>query len=1319
MPSSQTIEGGMQLRITEGGLSKLVEDLRLMVNDSLQDLSVSEQQIVNSSIGTLTLCSGGCPLSVNLDGLALQVADADTLLMDTALAIDTDLTLYGYPIVGSDFSCSFRMTTDPSAPLHVVAEIGFFIRDEDGELRVEVQGIRSLDLSGIDFHVHDCGFLTDVLDWFGDVLEQLLDWLGDVVSNPLGNWLTNNLILPWLQPYIDQMLPDPMGIEGQVDIGALLSAFSPGTKGKLEMRMTPGGYVNLLQGGISLGVITGLNSDRDPTTRGDVADEYGVKEYSEGALCVPPFPTLDLQPFVQAGDMTVVPTRNTFALNVAGELSGTMDESALTYQSGPKAGQVADLAIGISQYFLNLAGFHIINSGGLCVTMGTEQVSMLTVGMFALVVPSLGNLIDPMENDAPMKMVLRPQWPIEFSFGQGTEDSPLITATFRDLQIDFYPFAEQRYVRAMTMGLDLNIGVNLVTDVNDEGLVVVKPTILGLDEQNVTVRVHNSELIEETPEELEALLPSIMSMITPMLSSALGDGFAIPTLGNGMTMGGLEFRANAHQDILLVLGSVEHVSNPLPLPIVDTWARVDRVSVGSPEAIRADLISGDSEALPRVELTLGAQSPVSGEFEWQYRVDDGFWHPYGTKRHVTVTDGLLLKPGWHDIDVRARYKGVTKTVDRSPARVRVLVDPLGPKVSLSRDGDQVVIHALDAVTPREDLVYEACSRPGHWTRLTGNELSLSRARALADACGGKFGVRVTDEAGNRTEAWQDGVLLSMDSDAIDGVVGGGRGFGCSTVPSSSGLLWVLGLLFLLVFRRLRSASPAPRESLVPFLATGLGLAALVGLGGCPDKAPGANNNNEGPACRLPEDCADMVCQDGQIPFCVDGRCQCTDDLPLGMVGTHSSMAVVSGPTAYVASYNRTYGDLVVARFSPPGVIPHHLYQEGGDGWEFVDGVPAGPVEMPNSKVRGGVANKGDNVGTYTAVAADMNRQPVVAYHDETHGSLKFAWYDGQSWHIHVVDDGMSDDPEEGDAGWYNAISPRPSDNAPGIAYMAPVIATGDASEPYVCQLRFAQAGKDDPDSPQDWTIYVIDQVTVPELPADAPIPDWPRCTGLFPSVVRLPDGRPVVAYYDSLHGNLMMSEMIDDGQSPAYFADPVIVDGEDDQGRDTGDVGLFVSLAVTPGSPDPVYHFAYVDRNLSELYYLNSTMTERQVVDDGYRMEENEVTGLPMPVFHFMGWDAQILVRDSTAYIFYQDSTDHALRLATGQVGDGDWTFEVLAGEEDPFTGAYGFYIGLAPQGGTLYVSSYVINEHAKPDILGNDAVRYFVEIFEKQIAPE
>src|SRR5207247_122846 len=101
--------------------------------------------------------------------------------------------------------------------------------------------------------------------------------------------------------------------------------------------------------------------------------------------------------------------------------------------------------------------------------------------------------------------------------------------------------------------------------------------------------------------------------------------------------------------------------------------------------------------------------------------------------------------------------------------------------------------------------------------------------------------------------------------------------------------------------------------------------------------------------------------------------------------------------AYVSAYNTTYGDLMIGHVAS-GVVTN---------WEFVDGIPeTSAPDNPLSQVRGGIRDKGEDVGRYTSVQVTSRGDPVIAYYDVTHAALKYASFGAVRWHTHVVDQGL-------------------------------------------------------------------------------------------------------------------------------------------------------------------------------------------------------------------------------------------------------------------------------------------------------------------------
>jgi hypothetical protein len=74
----------------------------------------------------------------------------------------------------------------------------------------------------------------------------------------------------------------------------------------------------------------------------------------------------------------------------------------------------------------------------------------------------------------------------------------------------------------------------------------------------------------------------------------------------------------------------------------------------------------------------------------------------------------------------------------------------------------------------------------------------------------------------------------------------------------------------------------------------------------------------------------------------------------------------------------------------------------------------------------------------------------------------------------------------------------------------------------------------------------------------------------------------------------------------------------------------------------------------------------------------------------------------------YQDATTHELLVS--QKNGSVWRRAAIAGTEDPFTGAYGFFASAAVGGNNLVVSSWVINQSADEN---------WVEVFVRPLVVE
>ncbi|MBX3157639.1 MAG: hypothetical protein KF773_16815 [Deltaproteobacteria bacterium] len=1255
MPRDQTVEGGAQIRVTPAGFQKMTSILPGVLNQQLGAGFCIPQ---GSALGVTYCfqnngqCAPGCKVNVTLNSLQTTVTSAQRLNLKLNASANTSVRVS--PPIFSD--CTLSITANS---VKADLDIALGINPGNGELTVNLDRINSTDLSGVNFS--GCS----VLSFVGNLVVDILDsFLGDFIIQ---------LLTPAINNIIQGFLPNPLGIAGMMDVGNLLESISPGTEALMEARIVPGGYVQLTNNGMSLGVITGLNADEDPSTRGP-----GLT--SEPNLCVPPLPPPN---FAVPPASLPLTSRSTFALGAAGTLSGSPEPNA-------------DLAMAISETTLDLAGHHAVTSGMMCLGVGTTLVSQLNVGTIGILVPSLSELASEKGND-PLLLVTRPQRALDFTIGDNTTQSPALTIGISHMEVDFYAFLYERYVRAFTLDLTMNIGVNLEFEQPPGMPAVIKPTLVGISADQVEIKVLNSQFVRETPQKLEMVLPSVFSLITPLLGN-LPD-IAVPSFA-GFSLGNLRVqKITTSQDEFLALfaslgpsmamrtlaqqdhftadavAAMDAQLTPPPPPAAGLVKLVG-VTTPAPEKVRSALAKEAGGAMPEVEFRVDRTDAQGRELEWAYNLNGGLWHPYvkpvGNK--LVVRDTAFAWQGKYAVGLKSRVAGDYRTVS-AVTTTPVIIDSVGPRIFVEKaawDGDTWSVPSHDVVS-EHDVKY-AFGRPGEdqpsspW--FEGAHISLRRGDMTPYLVDRELVVFVEDEAGNRT------IALVAPFHGQPGE--GGCDCEAQSAPGPGGLV-LMGLVGLALVRRRRLSRAARVARAVAMRLARRGVVANVvvwaGLSVALSAIPGCSCGNATESCETNQDCSGAECTDSQLPFCLDGVCICNDNIPLGHLGPYSDVATGADGSIWVSAYHQSYGDLVVARVEP-GRVPD-------DAWEWVDGVPAGaPVVVPDSKIRGGVAEKGDDVGMYTSIQVAPDGSPMVSYFDAKHASLKFAVKQADGWKLHTVDAGTGGLDGAGSlVGMYTSLTLRSDDGRPGIAYLAHV---SDGVNVHA-EVRFAASQVAVPTSAGDWMTWVVDTAPLPEVdPSKPPIYPLPEGLGLFIDSARLPNQAPVVVYYDRGAGDLRMAKF---DPARGQFAPAVVLDGSGKV-----DAGWSPTVGVDRNG---VVHVAYVSATGDNLMYVTDQPNARpELVDDGRRIVGTTVDGLPKPEYHFVGDDASItLVNSGTLpVIVYQDATTQQLLLATKQQ-NGTWLRDDIAGATDPWPGAYGFFAASSATPAAIVMSTWVIDQ--------------------------
>jgi len=1267
VPRDQTVEGGAQIRVTPQGFQKISQALPAVLNQSLAGGFCVPRGEVGSCTGGFPNtgacycagnagpgCNPGCKanVSINPGGLTISATTANSLRVNLSLSISTQIVLTGRLLGASLGSCTLNVSTPD---LNGSFNIALGVKAADGELDLRLASINAFQLN---LDINGCGFLGDIASLVGDLI--------DAVNGSFLNQFVFAALTPAINSLLQSMLPNPLGLAGMMDIGNLMEGVSPGTDGFMEARMVPGGYADVVNSGLSIGVITGLNADEDPSTR-----TAGLT--SEPHLCVPP---LSAPNFAIPPAQLPLSARNTFRLDRAGAFAG-----------GAGNEPNADLAMGISETTLDLAGHHLVTSGGMCLGVGTSFINQLNVSTIGLLVPSVADLGSDQGND-PLLLVTRPQRALDFTIGNNTPASPALTIHIQNMEVDFYAFLYERYVRAFTMELTMNVGINLDFQQMPGMPAQIVPSIVGISSSEVQVKVLNKEFVKETQTRLEMVLPSVFDLVTPLLGQL--PAIDVPTFA-GFSLSNLSIqKVTTSQDEFLAiyasLGAAAMLKKPdamtqfdaalaqamqhqLVAEGIQSTGKAKLVGVDTPDVarVRRALTNEPQGAMPEVVFEVDRTDSQGRELEWAYNLNGGLFHQWQPGGTLKIQDRAFAWQGKYTVGLKSRVKGDYTTTSYT-IDTPVVIDSVGPNILEKKaewDGSTWKLPLWDIVSGLHTQY--AFARPGdadpklEW--IEGGTATISRDALKRFVENNEVLVYAKDELGNTSVA----LVAPFHGQA------GSSGCSCETSggPSTGGIALIVIVGFVIFLPRRRTLALVKKhQRVVTNVALWVGLSTVLSL------VPGCScGSNSDKACETVADCGPDFCAPGEIPYCIDNTCVCSDDIIIGRVGPYSDVAVGSDGAIWVSAYAQSYGDLVVAK-AEPGRIPD-------ENWEWVDGVPDGPVVVEGSKYRNGIADKGEDVGMYTSIAVGADGGPMVTYFDRDKASLKFAHKGSAGWEIHAIEEGSGTLSEfSGElVGMYTAITLRNDDGRPGVAYLAHIAdANGTRAE-----VRFAAAQTPFPQSAADWQTWVVDSAPLPPLDPNNPeIYPLPNGLGLFVDVARLPNNAPVVVYYDRFNGDLKMSKF---NVSTGQFDAPKLLDGSGNL-----DAGWSPSVAV---GPDGKVHVAYVSATGDDLKYIVEGAAP-EIVDNGYRIVGVTVDNLPKPEFHFVGEDAGLVLANNgqTPMIAYQDATTQELLLSERR-SDNTWAWNAVAGAAvtQPWPGAYGFFAATALTPTDIVMSTWVINQ--------------------------
>lgn len=1071
-----------------------------------------------------------------------------------------------------------------------------------------------------------------------------------------------------------------LGTEGHMDLGGMLSSFSPGTSGAIDVMFALGGPSERANGR--------RNGDLEAANGGATLRLMGGAIPSPQSSCVP---------------MSDMPLPKGITIPKAFSETNQPANWPADYP-GPHAGLV------VSERFFGYALASAYNSGLLCLGTTTDTVDMLHTGLFSILVPSIGTLTQ--KKSSQLALAVRPQKPPVVTFGNGTDlkKDPNIRLTLPEVAIDFYVWSTDRFVRAFTATLDL--GIPLILDVSKEGLT---PRLEDLNIENA--RVTNSDLLKEDPSSLANTLTSVIGSFAGELTGSLGSPIDLSSALDSVGLT-IELPPSEEGKGSPAIGKIEQDGESflnlwLALGVADSGESTPRIIASQTDAVLTDkvidpaglhLATMTDENKPFVRVRASSSLDDGSRFiEYSYRVGNGIWKPWTRNRFLEIRDPSFILQGKHTVEIASRVVGHPKS-EGEVSRIQFIVDIEAPVIEVGRVQDgKVDLDVWDRVSHEDDILVRFALDDGAFSAW----LPASELRTLDVGDASVLSIEAKDEEENIASTRQALIRGRKDPTLEDA----SSGCGCS-VPGQTGdsnlgyFAAALGALGLFRLRKRKSEPTPPSPSSPSGRGMGRRLLSAAGVlliagsyGGC--SCSGNQDAEEPPSgyeCSEDPDCF---------------------ELSPGLIGAYSSAAVASDGTIWVSGYsdadyamNVSFGDLVVGRWNA---------EREKVGWVQVDGVPedAEADEFYTGGFRAGISQPGDDVGLWTSVAVDSSDNPHVAYYDVTNKALKFASFDGENWAVSVVEK-----KDSSDIGRYAKALFMPNGN-PAIAYLA----MEPGADGFVTsKVRVAIAKSPSPSGPSDWSFE--DAAVSTKTPCRASFckrnqeacdaktgrcletakceskcssgkacvksPDndestcrdafdnnkldaYPEAHGLYVSAALTPKGEIGIVYYDRLRGNLMQAQKV----SGAWKA--TILDGQTGTAPDevdTGDVGIGASLFIDSKGD---WHISYVDGNSEGLKYLRveggATIGKPEVVDDGLGVGDSRFSDGQ----HIVGDDSNIVVTASgQIQISYQDATSGTLRWAVGtpQSGEAGHHWELKVIEQDGFAG--GFSKQIVTTSGTL-----------------------------------
>ncbi len=881
-PDKDRVHSAVQVRLTEHGVGFLEDNLEPLLSQALPEgLNICLPGQGGDIIGLVQwgFCGGqcpdgtvGCPIDIAIGNVDLELVETSRIRATlTFQQFDAIINVFANPIV----DCTLAIH-GPGFPISV--DLNLSTPDPTRDLTFAIEN-PVYQLANLDIRLQNnggaLGFLCDAIDglinfpFIGDFLLTAVQGFIDGQLVGIINGFVEDFTCRACETDVDcpsaggalceggrcmldgQCIPAQLGVEGALDVGAMLSSFSPGLKAVVQYLITPGSYVEVENQGLSLGIIAGARADKN--------------------RCVPdrPQPPLDMEP------------------PRAVALTTSVDPLGRPYEVG----------IGISDLFVKHGLWAVFSAGTLCLSITSDTIEQISVSTFSLFLRDLPRLT---RGAQALAITMSPQEVPIATFGANTTEpdpenegqyrvlDPLMTLEIPDLWLDFHAFIEGRWVRIFSLSTDVTVPIAVAFS-PDNGII---PVLGDLSMALRNVVAHNGEVMRDDPNALAAILPALIGPLLPSLVGGLSAPVQLPdVLGYALNLQEGSITGIENNTFLGIFADLERIPvEEMAMQArfsVNTFAEAIEVHIPETADFEASaLATGETSRRPHVRIHVDALDGTTDEapMEYQWRVDQGTWSAFTPAQDMVIRSPMLWWQGKHQIEVRARRIDDYRSLDATPAVLNVIIDSVAPELTLTRQGSHAKARISDIVNSLDELVLTVRIGDGDF-----KPLSSSGVR-LADEDGSpifeidahateRVEVRAVDQAGNTTEA----VLVAAATPLIGrasheertnpaAAAGGCGDCGC-ILPGRGGApgpFALLGLAPLLVGLVLRRRGQSARVVLAALFA----VAAL--LGACDDSTAGREKGADDMSQRPESDGGDM----GMVNV---GECQTDEDCGDGRV----------------------------------------------------------------------------------------------------------------------------------------------------------------------------------------------------------------------------------------------------------------------------------------------------------------------------------------------------------------------------------------------------------------------------------------------------